>query len=513
PDRREDFASSALRVGVLAIKQASGVVDARAIRNEADRLVQILRDSLGQHTTSLSNDLRTILQRYFDPNDGEFPQRVDRLIRRDGELESLLARHLNGDGSTLAQTLETHFGESSPLLQVLSPDHRRGILAALKETVNAVLMDHGKHITGQFSLDDKGSALSRLVCEITDKNGVLQKSLKDDMEKIRKEFSLDHGDGALARLVASVERANKTILAEFSMDDEKSALSRMRSFLEQTNQNIDASLSLDDDDSSLSRLRRELLNVVGELKRGNDDFQRDVRLHLETFQARRQEAARSTTHGFAFEEAAGEFIGDEARRLNDLFEVTKDSSGSISRKKIGDYVAILGAESRAPGARIVFESKEDKSYTVNRAIEDLRVARENRTAQVGVFVWSKSAAPENLEPLTRHGQDILAVWDANDPSSDVILKAAISLARLMAVQERVASEETAADIAEVESCLTTIARELSVLDEINTMANTVKNNGEKIMTKAGSLKRKIEDRIETLTEHVSVLKSALTSES
>ncbi len=154
PDRREDFASSALRVGVLAIKQASGVVDARAIRNEADRLVQILRDSLGQHTTSLSNDLRTILQRYFDPNDGEFPQRVDRLIRRDGELESLLARHLNGDGSTLAQTLETHFGESSPLLQVLSPDHRRGILAALKETVNAVLMDHGKHITGLFSLVD-----------------------------------------------------------------------------------------------------------------------------------------------------------------------------------------------------------------------------------------------------------------------------------------------------------------------------------------------------------------------
>jgi hypothetical protein len=43
---REQFALSALRIGVLALRQASGVVDANAVRAEGERLVGSVRELL-----------------------------------------------------------------------------------------------------------------------------------------------------------------------------------------------------------------------------------------------------------------------------------------------------------------------------------------------------------------------------------------------------------------------------------------------------------------------------------
>ncbi|MFO0264430.1 MAG: hypothetical protein ACK53V_22610, partial [Planctomycetota bacterium] len=91
-------------------------------------------------TTNVGN----LLAKYFDPASGERPQRSDRLVRRDGELESLLGKHLNGDGSVLSLAMEKHIGPSSPFFQMLSPDQRKGILGALKESLELVLGEHGK---------------------------------------------------------------------------------------------------------------------------------------------------------------------------------------------------------------------------------------------------------------------------------------------------------------------------------------------------------------------------------
>jgi len=505
PAERDGFALAALRVGVLAIRQASGVIDGRTIREESERLVRSMAEALHEHTSLVSSQVATILGRYFDPTSGELPQRLERLMRNDGELESLIGRHVNGDGSSLALTLDKHLGPGSPLLQVLSPGQRRGILSTLKESLEAVLAGHGLLIAGQFSLDDKGSALSRLVAEVTEKNGLLRRDLAGDLEKVCKEFSLDNGDGALSRLVDRVERANRTILGEFSADNKDSALSRMTSLLESTNESIDACLSLDKEQSPLSRLRRELLNVVEELKRGNKDFHDEIRLCLEGMRSRREEAARSTTHGYDFEEAVGDLLRREAQRQGDVFEETQDAAGLIPRCKVGDYVVTLGPENVAFGYRIVFEAKEDKSYGVKSALEDLRKARENRKAQAGVFVLSRASAPEGMEPLSRWGEDILVVWDAGDPSSDIYFKAAISLARLILVQDRATQERTTADVTAMESAIATLFRDVALLDDILRMANTVKSSGENITTKATSLKKKIEAQLDVLREHVSVL--------
>ena len=67
-------------------------------------------------------------------------------------------------------------------------------------------------------------------------------------------------------------------------------------------------------------------------------------------------------------------------------------AGAISRCKKGDAVVTLGPESSAPDVRIVYEAKGDKSYTLKKALDELTVARENREATVGVFVFDRVAA-------------------------------------------------------------------------------------------------------------------------
>jgi len=147
---RDQYAIAALKVGVLAIRQASGVIDSRTIHDECNQLLKTVGETLSLHSESVSTQIATLLGKYFDPAAGEFPQRLERLVRRDGELEMLLSKHLNGDTSVLARTLESHIGANSPLLQMLSPDQRKGILAAMKDTLEFAVNEQSKQICRQF---------------------------------------------------------------------------------------------------------------------------------------------------------------------------------------------------------------------------------------------------------------------------------------------------------------------------------------------------------------------------
>lgn len=501
-EARDLFALSSLRLGILALRQATGTVDADSVRLEGERLMNSVKSALTEHAETTLRGVSTSLQKYFDATDGELPQRINRLVSRDGELEQLLARHVGNDGSTLAGTLKQHIGVESPLLKMLSPEQSNGVLALLGETVETSLEGHRKVILGQFSLDDKESALSRLVGELTDKNGQLRKELAEDVEAVRREFSLDNEDGALSRLVARVEAANSTIMNEFSRDNEHSAINRMVNLLEQMNSSIRDSLSLDREDSPLSRLRKELRKTISEMAESNTTFQSDVRTSLAELSAKRKEAERSTRHGLNYEDELGDFLQIEARRLNDVFENTTGSSGAISRCKVGDHVIQLGPDSAASGCRIVFEAKGNKTYDTAKSLGELRTARENREASVGVMVFTPQAAPDGLEIINRWGDDIIVVWDSENPDDDVFLRAAISLARAMVVANRRSTESAAADFAEMDAAVAEVLRNVDLLGDIKTMATTVKNSGDKILKKADRLKDCLDKQIERLQTHL-----------
>lgn len=478
---RNSYALAALRLGVLTFRGARGELDVHSVRQEGERLLTEVRSALQEHAARVVGEVANSLEQFLDPRTGLLPQRLENLVRRDGELDALLARHLSGDGSELARTLALHVGERSPLFRLFSPSHADGFLLTLSRTIEQALQEHLKRVLAEFSLDTADSALTRLVREILDANGKLKEEFQSDLAAVVEQFSLDAPGSALSRLVAQVDRASREIAAQ---------------------------LSLDLDDSSLNRLRGEFLRAVGELAKSQVDFQLEVRATLEASRARKEEAARSTRHGTEFEDAVCEVLGAEVRRLGDVFSPCGTTTGRIAYSKVGDAVATLGPDSAAAGARVVVEAKAHKGYDAARAIEELRIARENRGAQVGLFVFAKRAVSSGVEPLARVGADLLVVWDEEDPGSDLYLRLAYSVARALVVAEARTAAKAQADFAVIDSVLIDVRKKVESLEEVTTWAQTIKNSSEKIEVRIRSVREALSSQVERLRDQLEALRNS-----
>lgn len=508
-DERERFALEALRIGVLALKQARGQLDADLVRRESDRLLQTMESRLSDHSRGLHDRMTTVLKEYFDPQSGRFQERVDRLVKRDGELEQLLFRQVGREDSQLSQTLATHLGESSPLMKHLGTDESSGFLLSLRETLQVQLNSQRDHVLKQFSLDNKDGALARFIGELTERHGLLTDELHQKIDDVVQEFSLDDEQSALSRLVKNVDRAQRTITNEFSLDEETSALSRLKKMLENTNEAIHSHLSLDEQNSALSRLKRELLELNERDRKVNQAFQEEVKGTLQAMVARREEADRSTRHGIDFEDALFTFLQHSVQNSGDIATHTGNGTGTIRNCKVGDCVLELGPESAAAGGRIVFEAKEDKKYSIAIAREEIDTARKNRNAQIGLFVFSAKTAPDGIEPFARYGNDIIVVWDAENTDSDLFLKASISLARALSVRTQQQEKATTADFTEIDKAIREIERRTSSLDDVETWTETIQKSSEKILKKIGAMRKSLENQVELLDEKIAEIKDVL----
>lgn len=317
------------------------------------------------------------------------------------------------------------------------------LLARLEKAVEGALLEQRERLLSEFSLDERSSVLHRLVREVDSANGHLHRDLKDDLEAVGREFSLDNPEGAL------------------------------------------------------SRLRREISGVVGEMTAANDRFQHEVRSALEEIRVRREEAARSTRHGLEFESAVGEFLRLDCRARDEILEACGATPGRLPRSKKGDFTIVLGEEAAAAGAKIVVEAKEQKYYTLAMALAEIEAARRNRDAQVGLFVFSRATAPANLGPLSRHGPDVVAVWDRDDVETDVVLSAALSLVRALCVR---AGDDggLALDLGEIDDALLRIGRRAEDLEQVAAWARTIEHNGAKIRARVEGIRDELEEQVERL---------------
>ncbi len=426
---RHEFARQALRIGILALRQARGEIDSNKIRHESERLLESMDAKLALHSQSLNDRLTGVLKNYFDPENGRFQERIERLIKKDGDLERLLRQQIGSEDSELCRALANHVGADSQLMQILNPDQSKGLMSAIRDTLDGQLAEQREHVLKQFSLDNKEGALFRFISELTENQGHLSEKLNGKIDEVVKEFSLDSEESALSRLVRNVDRAQRTITSEFSLDAEDSALSRLKKMMEDTNSTLHSHLSLDDDKSALARLRKELFGLLKEHTEKSIKFQEEVKGSLNAMIVKRDERNKSTRHGDDFEAALCEYLIREAQAAGDIATPTGNSVGSIKNCKKGDCVVELGPDNTCAGSKLVVEAKEDDSFTLAKARSELDIAKKNRDACVGVFVFSGSTAPEAVEPLNRIGNDVYIIWDAEDPTTDLFLKAGMALAR------------------------------------------------------------------------------------
>lgn len=476
---RDRFAAAALRVGVIALRSASGSVDADAVREAGHQLLADLREILAARATELTGEMARTLTQYFDPQSGLVSQRIDRLVTDGGDLERVLRSHL-GDESTLARTLAVHVGEESALFRMLSPSEKEGLRAQMEQALVGALRDQSAEVLREFSLDQNDSALSRLVRELRSHQGDLSRDLKGQVDAVVREFSLDKPDSVMSRLSALLAR---------------------------TQEQIGKNLSLDDERSALARLRRELMGKVEEIARHNIDFHSDVRATLSALDARKREMARSTRHGATFEDALGGLLAAEAQRVGDIHQATGTTTGAIKNCRVGDHVIVMGPESSAPGALIAFEAKEDRDCDLRAALAESERARKNRQAQIGVFVFSVRCAPADMQPLARYGDDIVAVWDAEDERTDVFVRCAYSMARGLTARLAGAAAQNAEALVEIDLATRAIERQANFLDEVHKLAGTVRTHGEKIQTRIASMREELAREIDRLDRHASALRA------
>lgn len=194
--------------------------------------------------------------------------------------------------------------------------------------------------------------------------------------------------------------------------------------------------------------------------------------------ARATERARSAAKGGDFEALLEELLGGIARGAGDVVERTGTETGAIMGSKKGDFVLTLNPEATgAAELRVVVECKD--RYVSGRAMRDeLREAKANRDAAVGLVVFTPAHAPAGIAPFDVRAGDVYCVVDPAAPDA-ATLEAAVRLARLLALQglrERdveVDATAVAAALAGVREQLETVRALKQTLTSIGTSAKEV----------------------------------------
>jgi hypothetical protein len=393
----------------------------------------------------------------------------------------VLRSHVSGTDSEIAKTLAQHVGARSDLFKLLDPAQANSLMGQLTKALEESLRRQKEQVLREFSLDNRDGALARMMAELTTSQGKLRKEFQEDISCVVSQFSLDDDTSALSRLVSRVDDAQRGIVQQFSLDDDASAL---------------------------SRLRREMVSTIDGMSKRQQEFQSEIGQMVAALKATRDAEGRSTLHGVAFEEKLRAFVEQEAARQGDLFDHVATTTGALRNCKVGDHVLTIGPDQVAVGRRIVFEAKESRSVSDTEAIQELRRAKENREADIGIFVFSAIVAAQK-KPFRRIGDDLLVVWDPDAPASDIYVQAAISVAKAMLHHKAKAPGGANVDFAAVDAAIAEVARQTEVLDKMSTTTATIRSSADKIDAQIASIRRVLDREVERLTTQVGRAREAL----
>ena len=227
--------------------------------------------------------------------------------------------------------------------------------------------------------------------------------------------------------------------------------------------------------------------LAGEMKQ----LREDIGLQRSTIQNGivefRAERARLTGVKEAIEKApqGGEnfqaCLSDKLRELLPSECVVTDVgsvTGFLKGRKTGDVITAFHDESIYAGHSIVFEAKNQEGISLKKAIEEIELAKRNRRASKGIFVYGHDKAPPEMDRLfLQLDGNIFVKWSPEIPSLDSLLTAAYIAATSDIAKPLAVRQEFRFDIEELErelaSGISTLEMHTNVLNSMQTITNAV----------------------------------------
>jgi hypothetical protein len=209
--------------------------------------------------------------------------------------------------------------------------------------------------------------------------------------------------------------------------------------------------------------------------------------------ARTDERSRSAAKGGDFEGLVEGLLGAIARGGGDLLERTVNDVGATLKSKKGDFVLTLNPGlTRGNDVRVVVEAK-DRAVSVPAMRAELREAKANRDAVIGLVVFTPTHAPAGIAPFDVRGED---VWCVLDPEAvePAMFEAAGRMARYLALAS-LAARETTADTATIGQALASIREQLDQIRNLKSQLTSIGNATKAVWTGLDSLRNGVVEQV------------------
>ncbi len=265
-------------------------------------------------------------------------------------------------------------------------------------------------------------------------------------------------------VIASIENAVKELLVE-----------KLNGLTEE--------FSLDKEGSALSRLRKSLDDPIDEIKR-----------ILARLEGKKEEAEVGTQKGRNFQEIVRKAIAEFCERYHDVSDYCADKPG-IKSRKTGDVVCEIN---NSDGNKVVIEAKKEKGYTLRKALEELKEAKENRGAEVGVFVFASGYEPDDVGSFGIYGQDIVCTFDEEERDIESsTLRAAYTVARTSVIGTKKVTK-VGVDLDAVTRNIKSLLQEVEKFDDIKDKLDKAKRSIEGVDEAIKSLKTEIKKYLDII---------------
>jgi hypothetical protein len=219
--------------------------------------------------------------------------------------------------------------------------------------------------------------------------------------------------------------------------------------------------------------------------------------------ARATERQRSAAKGADFETLLETMLGEIVRGTGDALDRTGDEAGNVARSKKGDFLLTVSPElTRGAVLRVVVEAK-DRAVSGRVMRDELREAKTNRGAVVGLVIFTPAHAPAGIAPFDVRSGDVYCVVDPDAPEP-ANLEGAVRLARLLALA-CLREDQNEVDGAAIGRALAGIREGLDVVRRMKTQLTSIGGTAQEISLALDRMRAAVLARVEEVESEVRIV--------